>query len=338
MIVDPTTQVPLWANILIYMEMYQYYLLAAILPTIYLVIVRLFGFPLLQRFNQEVVIILYPTKAKFAKLTNNLQPYFNVKTGVYWQSNPLHNVNQCHKFKGNKALKSDKCQEIIGVDNGINILCSLTKKQHKHITANIQNNPNEIHIFTHAVNQEVYDMERNPAKLNELVNGDHMIKPMPKHGIWIMKNFFQHFHRHWEIIVDPDGKYYELRPVSQRQQFSVSLWHTIGVTLQRFEQVENEVPIEGSSKHQQKLTTISVTNQIVKNQITFAKEWQNFSANTGYRILKRARRIESKFDFWVTGSWDLRPIIILVGAFACVGLVLYLFHGGGTTLGPMPTK
>ena len=334
--IPEVTDVPLWANILIYMEMYQYYLLAAILPTIYLVIVRLFGFPLLQRFNQEVVIILYPTKAKFAKLTNNFQPYFNFKNGVYWQSNALHNVNNFHKFREDKSAKTGKCCAMFLGENNEEMLCNLTKKQHRDIRYNVRPNSNELHIVTHAVNQEVFNMTRNPAKLNELVNGDHKIKPMPGHSIWIMKNFTQHFHRHWEIVVDPEGKYYELRAVPNRQQFSVSLWHTIGVTLQRIETIENEIPVEVSGGSRQKLTTVSITNQMVVSQITFAKEWQNFNANSTYRILQRTKRIENKFDNWVTGAINWMPIIVLGGAVAAIGLVIFLMHGSSPTLGPMP--
>src|ERR1700747_486733 len=119
MVVDVTdiSQVPLWLNILVYMTMYQWYLLATILPLTYFVLVRLFGFPLLQRWSQEIVITLYPTKAKFSKLTSQYQPYFAYKTGVYWLANPLHNVDD---------------------------------------------NPNQIHVYTHAINQPVYAMNRRP--------------------------------------------------------------------------------------------------------------------------------------------------------------------------------
>lgn len=327
-------QAPLWLNILIYMQMYQWFLLAAILPTIYLVIVRLFGFPLLQRFNQEVVLVLYPTKVKFGKLVKEYNTYFMFKEGVYWQSNPLHNVNASHKFKTNKGDKTGRCLEDLG-ERG---LCGLTKKEHKDISVNVDHNPNELHIVTHAINQEVCSMDRRESKITELLNGEHKIKPIKQHNVWIMRNFFQHFHRHWEIIVDPTGTWYELRAVKNRQQFSVSLWHTLGITLQRIEQVEKEVPVEegGGSKTMQSLTTISVTNQIITNQIKFAKEYQNFSANQVYRTCKKMGKIESKFDFWVTGATDWRPIIILAGAAACVGLVLYLLHGSSPTLGPMP--
>lgn len=327
-------QAPLWLNILIYMQMYQWELLIAILPTIYLVIVRLFGFPLLQRFNQEVVLVLYPTRVKFGKLVKEYNPYFVFKNGVYWQSTPLHNVNQYHPFTTKKGDKSGRCLFDLGEVG----LCGLTKKQHKDISLNIRPNPNELHIVTHAINQEVCALERRDSKITELLNGEHKVKSIKSHNVWIMRNFFQHFHRHWEIIVDPTGTWYELRAVKNRQQFSVSLWHTLGVTLQKIEEVQKEVPIEqgGGTKNVQSLTTISVTNQIITSQLKFAKEYQNFSANQAYRTCKRMGKIESKFPFWVTGQTDWRPIIILVGAAAAIGLVLYMFHGSTPTLGPMP--
>ena len=327
-------QAPLWLNILIYMQMYQWELLIAILPTIYLVIVRLFGFPLLQRFNQEVVLVLYPTRVKFAKLVKEYNTYFMFKQGVYWQSSPLHNVNQYHKFKTTKNDKSGRCMEDLGEIG----LCGLTKKQHKDITVNVRPNPNEIHIVTHAINQEVCALDRRESKITELLNGEHKIRSVKSHNVWIMRNFFQHFHRHWEIVVGPNGDVYELRAVKERQQFSVSLWHTLGVTLQKIESKQEEIPVEegGGTRSAQSLTTISVTNQIITNQLKFAKEYQNFSANQAYRTCKRMGKLESKFPYWVTGQIDLRPIIVLIGAAACVGLVLYMLHGSGPSLGAMP--
>jgi len=323
--IDPTQEVPLWANILIYMAMYQWYLLAAILPTIYLVVVKLFGFPLLQRWSQEVIIILYPTRVKFYKLVNEEQPYFGAKNGLYWRSNPLTNVNTGHAFKPTKK------------DKKICELCQEAKIFHKKIETKVEHNYNTIQVFTHAINQAVYDMERRGSKTDELTNSEHKVRPIPRHGVWIMKNPIQHFHRHWEIVIDPSGKLYELRPVKQRQQFSVSLWHTLGITMLKEVQVEKTVESEqagGTSKQQ--LIALSVTNQFVVEQIAFVKEYQNFSANAAYRICKRMRKLESNFYYWASGSFNILPIIIMGGAIGCVVLVLYMFHGGG--VGPMPTK
>lgn len=337
--IDPSQEVPLWANILIYMAMYQWYLLAAILPTIYLVVVKLFGFPLLQRFSQEVIIILYPTRVKMYKLVNEEQPYFGAKNGLYWRSNPLTNVNQSHKFTTMKGDKSGRCLHILEeTEEGVKT-CNLTKKEHKKIENKVEHNYNTIQIFTHAINQAVYDMERRGSKTDELTNSEHKLKPIPRHGVWIMKNPLQHFHRHWEIVVDPSGKLYELRPVNQRQQFSISLWHTLGITMLKKVQVEKQVESEqagGTSKQQ--LIALSVTNQFVVEQIGFVKEYQNFSANAAYRICKRMRKLEGNFDYWASGNFNILPIIILGGAIGCVVLVLYMFHGGGPSLGPMPTK
>lgn len=333
-------QAPLWLNILIYMQMYQWELLAAILPTIYLVIVKLFGFPLLQRWSQEVVIILYPTKAKFYKLVTEDQPYFSVKNGVYWRSNPLINVNnQPHKFMGKKGDKSKICHAEVIIDNQP-ALCGMTKKEHAKIQNNIEQNYNTLQIFTHAINQSVYDMKRRDSKTDELTNSDHKLKPAPRHGIWIMRNFLQHFHRHWEIIIDPNGTLYELRAVKQRQQFSISLWHTLGVTQLHIKQVEdNTQEIEsatGGNNARQQLVTVPITNQFVVSQIKFVKAYQNFSANAAYRICKRMKKIEANFYYWASGSFNMVPIIVVIGAMACVGLVFYMFMGGNHSLGPMP--
>lgn len=333
--IDPMSEVPWWANILIFMEMYQYYLLACILPTIYLVIVKLFGFPLLQRWSQEVVIILYPTKVKFAKLTSQYQPYFQFQKGIYWVSNPLSNVNQGHKFnpsipgrKGRKAY-DNKCME-----------CGKLKREHG-TEDSVGHNENQILVYTHAINQAVYDMKRRETKVDELLNSDHKIKSIPRHGIWIMKNPLLHFHRHWEIVIGPNNDVYELRKATKRQQFSVSLWHTIGVTKQILQ--TEQIPIDqvgenGGSNTKQVLLYQQVTQQVVLDHMKYVSEYHNFSSNTAYRICKKLNKIEANFYYWVSGSFNILPILILVGAAACIGLVIFMFHGGGPSLGPMPLK
>lgn len=284
-------QVPWWANVLVFMTEYQWYLLAGIIPTIYLVIVRLFGFPLLQRWSNEVVIMLYPTKATFGKITSQYDPYFGYKKGLYWLANPLSPVGD---------------------------------------------EPNQVHVFTHAVNQPVYAMERRNTKVDEILNNEHKVKQISRHTIWLMKKPKLHFHRHWQLIIDQTGVLYKLVPVPEKQQFNVGLYHTLGIILQK--QVETETPIE-SGEEGSKLIHMAVTNNLVIQQMKYTQEYQNYSASHAYKICKRLSKIENNYIYWVSGSINPLLIIVLIGAIAAVGLTIFLSHGPSPeSLGPMPGK
>lgn len=306
--------VPIWVNILIYMAMYQWYLLAAILPTVYILIVKLFGFPLLQRWSNEVVIMLYPNKVKFSKITSQFEPYFQTKKGVYWTDKALQPIELKKKFIIKKKGKVDEMERTVIIP------------------------PNTIHIFTHAINQEVYSMERRDAKVSEIVNGEHLIKRIPSHGIWIMNYFPYHFHRHWLLTIDTTGTYYLLEPVKQKQQFAVNFFHTLGVVYQQaVEKPTNEIQLleEGEGG---KVLQIAVTNQYIVSKLKFVQEYPNFSAARFYKIAKRLHRLEKEFYYWVSGSFNPVLLVVLIGAVGAIGLVIYMMHGSGppTGLGPMP--
>src|SRR5437867_11274354 len=80
---------PWWLNLFIWMELFWYYILVGFVPAFYIAVTKLFGMPLLQRWSNEVVIMLYPTKVKFGKITQQYDPYFRYKSGVYWLADPL---------------------------------------------------------------------------------------------------------------------------------------------------------------------------------------------------------------------------------------------------------
>lgn len=335
--------VPLWANILIYMTMYQYYLLGGILPTFYLVIVKLFGFPLLQRWSNEVVISLYPNKVKFGKIVSQLEPNFHMNKGTYWPSSPLQpveftsvspkvqvklaKIKERYDFLNEKQTKTKKEEKELE---------SLLKQQAKLDEKKITVSPvNQLHIFTHAVNQEVFDMKRKDTKLDDLLEGEHKIKPIKGHGIWIMRNFLLHFNRHFKIIIGETGELYQLRPVKEKQQFSVNFFHTLGVELL----VEEKTVQEGETSDGggTRLVTTQITNSVVRRMIKHGSENQNYSAGYAYRLAKHLGFIESNWHYWITGSFNPMLIVVLGGAAAAIALVMFLLHGGSPSgLGPMP--
>lgn len=327
--------VPIWINILIYMSMYQWYLLAAILPTVYIVIVKMIGFPLLQRWSNEVVIMLYPNKVKFSKVTTQYEPYFQYKKGIYWRADPLtplplnKPVEIKQKKVSKKKLKKDELLELESTEQQVP-----TEPEMKTFLMP----PNNIHIFTHAINQEVFSMNRRDAKVGEILNGEHKIKPIAGHGIWIMQNFTLHFHRHWLMTIDPMGQFYWLEPVKAKQQFAVSFFHTLGIVYQK--------PIESKGKEMEvtsgegggKIMQIAVTNQYIVSQLKHVQEYPNFSAGRAYKLAQRMNRLEHNFYYWISGTFDMRVIAVMGGAIGAVVMVIFMMHGNGPPagLGPMP--
>ena len=319
-VVTPETA-PIGIQILIYMAMYQYYLLALILPTVYLVIVRLFGFPLLQRWKQEVAIILYPTRAKFVKIDNEYQEFFSFKEGAYWRASPISPI----PYE----------EEIPVMRNGKQVIL---KGGTPRMRLNVTLPENTIHVYTHGVNQAAYDMVRRETKPDELMNTNHKVRPAKSHGIWIMKNFFKHFHKHWVIIIGPNADVYQLIPVKERQHFTLGLFHSLGIQMQKV--VENtEVQVEGDVENEstsgQKVVLERITSQTIISKIKHVSENHNFSANTAYRLLKKMNKVERNFVMWITGAFDMRLIVVLAGAAIAVVLVLVMMHGG-PSLGPPP--
>src|SRR5690348_8440536 len=80
---------PWWLNLFIWMATFWWYILIGFIPTFYIAVAKLFGMPLLQRWQNEVVIMLYPSKVKFGKIKEQREPYFRKDKGVYWYDQPL---------------------------------------------------------------------------------------------------------------------------------------------------------------------------------------------------------------------------------------------------------
>jgi len=345
-ILDPNT-VPIWLNIFIWMGVFWQYILIGFIPGFYVAITWLFGFPLLQRWHQEVVIMLYPTKVKFGKITQQYEPYFKSKKGVYWLSNPLQPFE--HRSVPEKIqAKMDKIKERYELlaareqktKSESKEMERLLKQQTSLEKKNVYVKPvNQLHVYTHAVNQSIYRMERRETKVDEILNNDPKPRKMSNHNIWIMQSPKLHFHRHWQLIIDHTGTLYTLIPVKDRQQFSIGFWHSLGVILQKEVEVEEQTEVSvGGGKGKQLIQT-TITTHIVLQQMKEVQDYQNFSATRAYMLLKRRSKIEERFMSWIMGNFDMRVLVILLGAVAAIGLILYFMTGTNTqdAMGPPPT-
>jgi len=385
-VLDPSTA-PLWINIFIWMGVFWQYILIGFVPAFYVAITWLFGFPLLQRWQQEVVIMLYPTKAKFGKITQQYEPYFKSKKGVYWLSNPLQPVehhaipakiqakmesikekyealvNKEHlrlkeeeetiekMLQGRDQIKDQKVierllaeQKRISKEKHKNkdekAITKLLKEQTKLEKKVMIVNPiNQVHVYTHAVNQAIYRMERRESKVDEILNNDPKPKKMSGHSIWIMQKPRLHFHRHYQLIIDHTGTMYTLVPVKEKQQFSIGFWHSLGIIIQKEVEVEEQTEVNvGGGKGKQLLQT-TITTHVVLQQMKEVQDYQNFSATRAFQLLRRRAKIEERFMQWITGSFNPMILVVLLGAVAAVAMIFF-FTSGSTpteTMGPPPT-
>jgi len=345
-VLDPNTA-PIWLNLIIWMGVFWQYILVAFIPGFYVAITWLFGFPLLQRWSQEVVIMLYPTKAKFGKITQQYEPYFKSKKGVYWLSNPLQPVEhrstsqkvqaKMNIIKERYELLASKEQKTKKEEREITRLLKQQTSLEKQMT--IVSPINQIHVYTHAVNQSIYRMERRESKVDEILNNDPRPKKMSGHNIWIMQKPKLHFHRHYQIIIDHTGTLYTLIPVKEKQQFSIGFWHSLGVIIQKEIETEQETELSAGGENGKQLLQTTITTHIVLQQMKEVQDYQNFSATRAFQLLKRRSKLEENFMHWITGSFDMRILVILLGAVAAIAMIYLFTQGSNPTeaMGPAPT-
>lgn len=333
---------PWWLNIFIWMAYSWQYILIGFVPAFYISIVQLFGFPLLQRWGKEVVIILYPTKGKFAKIEDEKLPYFAKDKCLYWSDTPLQPTNttkddtiigQMEELK----LKYEKLSKEIPRTKKIDKELKTILLQQKRLEKNAFDiNPvNQIQIFTQGNNQVVYNQKRIETKATDLISYDPAIKNIKRHTIWIMRNPKAHFHRHYKIIVKETGDFYKLLPVKEKQQFGVGFWHSFGVEMLKIVEVKedsNESASGGSVKQPQLISEL-ITTSVVTQQIKSKKQNQNFSSSKCYRFLELRRKTEYSFFMKLLGMVDIRVILALGGMVGAVAVLFLFMHGGGTTPG-----
>lgn len=345
---------PWWLNMFIWMATFWWYILIGFVPAFYIAVAKLFGMPLLQRWSQEVVIILYPSKVKFRKVTQQFEPYFRDGKGVYWMSNPLQptpheEVSPAYQERLDKirtkyeALQSKETKtkkEEALMNKLLKEQMRIEKRVGRHV---LTVNPiNQLHIYTHAVNQPIYDMERRQSKVDEILNNNPTPRKIPGHGIWLMQNPRLHFHRHYQIVINPEGNLYKLIPVKERQQFSIGFWHSLGIVMQKevkVEEGEKEIDSASGGGGKQLVQTV-VTTHVVLQQMKEVQDYQNFSASRAYMLLKRRAKIEQGFIYWISGSINPMVLIVLMGAIAAVAAIFLFMHGQTppSTPGGAPTS
>lgn len=338
---------PWWLNFFIWMAFSWQWILIGFVPTFYIAIAKLFGMPILQRWSNEVVVILYPSKIKFGKIKEQGEPYFRKGKYVYWYDQPLQPMPYDTPYEELPVKVQEKLAKLKEKYNVLSEKKGRTKKDEKEmknlvkqgdklIALGLNVKPiNQLHIYTHAVNQPIYKMERRESKVDEILNNAAKLKNIPGHGIWLLQNPRLHFHRHYQILVHPDGTY-QIIPVKDRQQFSIGFWHSLGIIVQREVEQEKEVDMSTGQTNGKQLVQTVVTTHVVLQQMKQVQDFQNYSASRAFMILKRRAKLEDNFSFWIQGSINPVVWIALIGMVGAVAAIFMLFHGGGGSAPPTP--
>lgn len=327
---------PWWLNLFIWMALFWQYIMISFIPAFYIAIVKLFGMPLLQRWSKEVVIMLYPTKVKFARIDEEHDPYFLYKKGIYWKSETLQPVGiegLPEKYQAKLEEKKLRYEELMAKDvktkKEVREIKRLLKEQKRIEKKKLTVNPiNPIHIFTHAINQPIYNPERRETKGQEILFNNCRPKHIKGHGIWIMQNPKLHFWRHYQLVVLKGNSGYKLIPVKERQPHSIGFWHSLGVLMETEVEVETPAEIEvasgGSGK---RLVQQLITTEVILTRLKEVQDYQFFSASRAYALLKRRMKLEPNFIYWITGSINPLVIIILIGMVAAIAAMFLFLHG-----------
>jgi hypothetical protein len=337
---------PWWLNMFIWMATFWWYILVGFVPAFYIAVAKLFGMPLLQRWQQEVVIMLYPNKVKFRKITDQFDPYFRDGKGIYWPDaalKPEEHIEVPERIEAKLMKLKEKYDTLSAKENR-------TPKEEKEMKniLKLQNRVwkmqvltvrpiNQVHIFSHPINQPIHNMKRREAKIGEITHNNNNPRRLKGHGIWIMQNPRLHFHRHYQLIVDHTSTFYKLIPVKQRQQFSIGFWHSLGIIVQKEVEVEGkEIEVEGGTSAGKQLVQQTITTQVIAQQMSEILDYPNFSASRMFTILKRRAKIESPYGFeaWISGKFDMRIILLLAGMLGVVACIFLFLHGGGTSPAP----
>src|SRR6185312_14732508 len=183
---------PWWLNLFIWMATFWWYILVGFVPAFYIAVAKLFGMPILQRWSNEVVIILKPSKVQFGKISNQMEPYIIKGKGLYWLDQPLAPKEYQTPIEELPPKVQDKIEllkqryAVLSEKKGRTKkdeleMKKLVKKADRIISFNsLRVEPrNQIHVFTQPINQEVNSMDRRQSKVNEILNNDANIKPIP---------------------------------------------------------------------------------------------------------------------------------------------------------------
>lgn len=183
---------PWWLNMFIWMATFWWYILIGFVPAFYFAVTKLFGFPLLQRWAKDVVIMIYPDTVKFRKISERYDSYFRDGKGVYWHSKPL-SPRPFEEVPEKIQVKLDSIREKYEILAAKEVKTKQEELQMKKLLRRqkylgkqvLSINPiNRIHIYTHAVNQAITEMERKQMKVDDLLNNNAVPKRL--RGTWYL--------------------------------------------------------------------------------------------------------------------------------------------------------
>lgn len=328
---------PLWLNVIIWMGVFWQYILIGFLPAFYIAITKLFGFPLLQRWPRELVIMLFPNKVKFGKVNEQYESYFKYKKGIYWFDNPLHPVTVTmtpdiikNKLGEIKLRYEELAKKPDRTKKETNEMNSLLKHQIRMERKQLQVSPeNQVHVYTHAVNQPVDKMSRKKTKATDLLHNDSNPKKLAGHSIWVMRKPRLHFHRHFQLIIkQKEGSYY-LLPVSERQQFGIGFWHSLGIIMEHEEVQEQgrEIEVAGGGMNTPKLIQTEITTNVILQFVTEVQSNTNYSARRAFAFLERRHKIEENYSYWVKGNFNMKILLPILGGMVAIGLMMFFLFG-----------
>lgn len=200
---------------------------------------------------------------------------------------------------------------------------------------------NHYHIYIEGINQSITKRERLQGKVHDLIKEIKIPKQISTHKILLPINIKRHLHRHFALIISENGEYVSLIDAPQRQPLRVSFFHTLGVYLQKKVQTEKPLEGEGQTTNTGNLQLLQLNTQMVLEQIEFASQIRSYSSHFIYRVSKKIQATEKNWMTWVTGGLDPKVVgtlIALMGVFAGIFLVFYVFGNPKAALGPMPME
>lgn len=197
---------------------------------------------------------------------------------------------------------------------------------------------NLLHIYFEGVNQPLTHLERLQGKVGDIISLREFTKQTASHAV-ILPPSSKSFIRSWVLIVN--GDQVELKTTKEagvkgKQQYKIGIMKRIGLYMMQTVEVEAEGE-NSSETASQVLQTI--TAQTIQQKIGNITKGTNFSSRYAFKILKRARHVESNWTKLLLGEFDWRLIIIIVAVIAIFALIFFVFKPGDiSSIGPPPAS
>jgi len=286
-------------DILIFLNIYGYYIMIAIVPATYYIWLKIFSFPLITRKSHELLLIITPEKIKIKKIKSRLYPFFAFCKGLYWFSDPFDDIDSNNKFH----------VYIEGINQSLGDM------------------------------DKDGTLKRRSNKIDEITSDTEKLNEISSHMIKLPKNIKGHMHRHYQILLDPMNHRLKIMPTDTAQSLKYSFWHTIGVAIQTTETTETEdKEMESESGQNQKIMFTHLTTQTIVNKIKFIQEYKYYSSFSAYTLLRKIRRANLNFVRWALGSMNPMIILLLIFVLGGIALVYFGMPLITPKLGEMPTN